>query len=110
VNYVYVEHNVRQRSFETAAVTLEEAEAKTGGRDYFEIIEQNMETGVQTPVSDIKERQSLKGQLVDLYKSGFKRKAFEGLDARIPFQNQLNFPIAPEIEKINAKRLAAKSN
>ena len=103
VNYVYVEHNVRQRSFQTAAATLEDAEQVVGNRDCFEIVEQNMVSGEQFPVITLKENQELKDQLLALYKSGYKREAFEGLNIREPFQNQLKFPLFPEIEKARAK-------
>lgn len=104
VNYVYKEHNVRQHSFETATVTLEEAEQIVGNRTCFEIVEQNMETREQCPVSLIKKQEEEKLLLLGLYKSGDKRNIFKSLDVRKPFQEQVNFPMIPELEK--AKKLA----
>jgi hypothetical protein len=104
INYVYVEHNVRQKSFEVATATLEEAEGIVGGRPCFEILEQNMLTREQAPIHMIRKQQEEKDLLLSLYKSGFKRQTFEKLDVRKPFQEQVNFPLAPELVK--AERLA----
>jgi hypothetical protein len=109
VNYVYVEHNVRQASFQTATVTLAEAEGVVGNRTCFEIIEQNMATREQCPVSLIQKQEVEKYLLLGLYKSGDKRQIFEELDVRKPFQEQLKFPIAPELEKAKKKASAAAS-
>lgn len=103
VNYVYVEHNFRQKSFETAAPTLEKAEEIVGNRTCFEIIEQSMLTGEHYPVSLIKMQNEEKDLLLGLYKGGEKRRIFEGLEVRKPFQEQVNFPIAPELEKARKK-------
>jgi hypothetical protein len=104
VNYVYLEHNVRQRSFEVATTSLKEAEEFVGTSTCFEILEQNMLTREQAPLNLIKRQREQKEMLVSLYKSGFKRKAFEGLDIRKPFQEQLDFPIAPEMDKATQQR------
>lgn len=103
VNYVYVEHNFRQKSFETATPTLEKAEEIAGSRTCFEILEQNMLTGEQCLVSLIKKQSEEKELLLGLYKGGEKRQIFEGLDVRKPFQEQVSFPIAPELVKARAK-------
>lgn len=103
INYVYKEHNVQQHSFETATVTLEEAEGIVGGRPFFEIIEQNMLTREQCPIDMLRKQQEEKALLLGLYKSGYKRERFEALDVRKPFQPQLGFPLVPELEKAKKK-------
>lgn len=62
--------------------------------------EQDMQTGTLTLVKLIKGNLELKHELVALYKSGYKRESFEKLDLRKPFGIQLNFPLIPELEKI----------
>ena len=103
VNYVYIEHNFRQKSFETAAPNLKKAEEIVGGRTCFEIVEQNMRTGEQCPVSLIKKQREEKDLLLGLYKGGEKKEVFQGLNVRQPFQEQINFPIIPELEKARKK-------
>lgn len=99
VNYVETENNVRTASFQTVTATFEEAERIVGERAGFEILEQDMMTREQCPMTLIQKQQVEKDLLVSLYKSGFKREKFEALEVRKPFQQQLNFPIAPELAK-----------
>lgn len=99
VNYYYSDQSGTDSHFVKAAPTLELAEQIRRTDDCHEIIEQNMLTGETCPLRVITRQQKEKEALVNLYKTGFKRQAFEGLDVRKPFQKQLNFPLEPELAK-----------
>lgn len=104
----YSDQYVQEEEFLQATVTLEEAQALPNASGCNLILEQNMLTGVTTPLHLIERQLEEKTLLVSLYKSGEKRRIFEELDVRGPFQEQLNFPIAPELEKAK-KKVAAQS-
>lgn len=103
INYSYSDQYVTDNHFVTVAPTLEMAERIKKANGCHEIIEQNMLTGEQCKLHLIIRQREEKAALLSLYKSGFKREAFESLDVRKPFQEQLKFPIAPELEKARRK-------
>lgn len=103
INYSYSDQYVNENRFVTVAPTLEIAKNIKAANGCHEIIEQNMLTGEQCYLHLINRQQEQKAALLSLYKTGFKREIFEGLDVRKPFQEQLNFPIAPELEKARKK-------
>lgn len=103
INYSYSDQYVNENHFVSVSPTLEHAEMIKAMSGYHEIIEQSMLTGVQVHLHLIKQQSEQKELLLALYKSGEKRRIFEGLDVRKPFQEQLNFPIAPELQKARKK-------
>jgi hypothetical protein len=107
INYSFNDQYVNENHFVTVAPTLEMAKKIEATDNCHEIIEQNMLTGEQCHLQLMNRQQEEKAALLSLYKSGFKREAFEGLDVRKPFQKQLNFPIAPELDKARRKAQGA---
>lgn len=103
INYSYSDQFSQESHFVSAAPTLEQAERINSLNGCHEIIEQNMVTGEQTHLHFMQRQQEEKDLLLGLYRSGYKRTIFEGLDVRKPFQEQINFPIAPEMEKAKKK-------
>lgn len=99
INYSHNDQFSKESHFVSAAPTLEQAERINSLNSCHEIVEQNMVTGEQVPLHFMQRQQEQKNLLLGLYKSGYKKTIFDGLDVRKPFQEQISFPIAPELAK-----------
>lgn len=107
INHSYQDQYVNEYHFVKAVMTLEEA-LKEDGNGYHLASEQDFVTGAITGLRFMKRRQEEKDLLIGLYRTGAKKAAFEALDIRKPFKDQLEFPLQKELDKAALKVKAVK--
>lgn len=106
INYEYSDQYMSEKFFVAAAATIEDAQkilAKDKNNKFLVIHEHVLSTGVTTPLLFLQQQLVEKFLLDNLYKTGEKKKIFEGLDARKNLQSQVTFPLAPELAKARVK-------